>query len=1243
MRWFRFRIKSFSIFGVDAEATDLSLEYKKRGVEDGIERGHRFLLRGQLELKFPKFDPNLRIAASFASGEEGGLVDLSETLGTAWTFALAEEPDLAGIDASADDAPEVEDTPEDSFIRLEFKPDGSLGLDAVGRIALENFKLSELVTVDNAFLQIDTVNDNYLGFVRATTPIKRAGEINALLGIEGGELDLVALGVGQLNNGVGIQIGTTPMYLQAIGGGLKDLNDGVRGVDLIAAVTTTLGPSTANLFKGFTLPDFLGGASFEPGNLLQIDVGGNISLEGLNLGGQVVVGGDEDGGILVGTGNVAVNFVQPSAVINARLEAFGGLLRLEGLNGGDFASLAVNSNFDVAAQGRVVAQLPDELPFPLGFAEGATLGSASGVLEFTNDSVAENDYLAFWGELPLFTNPFTGNPVTAVAGLQVFLAPRFPNLITSLGEAQSIAGEGEGEFTTQRKFSIEADSPYAMFASTWDSASATAMIELVDPTGTVFTEADIENEQAIILVESSSTSRTIAVIEPAAGEWTVRITDAIADDLGETNFTTFVEGDPLSIDVTSAVLSDADLTIDFETTEATEQSTVSLFIDSDQRDFDGTLLVADLPIATDGSGSFTIDTSGMNLPSGDYFVFAVLDEPGKPLVTSEYVETGFQISNTTELPAVENVMASWPGSNQLRVQWDTVESAVGYRLGITGDAAGAAIEQAIDVIGTSIVLTDELLSTPLTFGETYRVEVVAIDEDGGPGMTGGRAVGVVGPTDSVLPENGQLSVFAEPGSPYSGQFSFADGETISLTSGPDGSTVDGEGVFSWDVPAEASGFEELRIKIVPESGRIRYEEFVLFAGLSPSAEIGGQVIEDTDRNGSRDAGENGLSGVTVELVDLVDGTVVLSSVSVDIDLNDDDVIDPETEQGLFSFAGLAAGEYGIRRADVAATTERLTLLDGTLENIVLGQPSMSSLAGTVLDDINFDSAGDDLVQGVTVFLDLDDSGSLTEGDVTALTDAGGAYEFLNLPAGDLRFGMVPPTDFNIVGPTTQTITLGIDETSDGNDFVIQLNPAPTNAVATARIVNALTSQSIFNALNLGEVSVDGEGGDAFSVDLQLLNLGNENLVVTSATILDSEAGVTIDGLAAGTTIVPNSLVDESSGFPFTLNFDPTQSGVIDTFLSIESNDPNSPILVRLEGLARSTGPELSVQIDNNNAGGVNFGETEECQQFLDAEEHWKPTANDLGNQRNSWIRACRFTADVSGRSNRAGRRRVTEC
>ena len=561
-------------------------------------------------------------------------------------------------------------------------------------------------------------------------------------------------------------------------------------------------------------------------------------------------------------------------------------------------------------------------------------------------------------------------------------------------------------------------------------------------------------------------------------------------------------------------------------------------------------------------------------------------------------KTGFQISNTTDLPAVENVMASWPGSNQLKVRWDAVEDALGYRLGITGDAAGAAIEQTIDVIGTSIVLSDELLSTPLAFGETFRVEVVAIDENGGPGLTGGRAIGVVGPTDSVLPETGQLSVFAEPGTSYTGQFSLADGETISLVSGPDGSTVDGEGVFRWDVPAEASGFEELRIKIVPASGRIRYEEFVLFAGSSPNAEIGGQVIDDTDRNGTRDAGENGLSGVTIELVDLIDGTVVLSSVSVDIDLNDDDTIDPETEQGLFRFTGLAAGEYEIRRADVAAPAERLTLLDGTVENALLGQPSMSSLAGTVLDDINFDSVGDDLVQGITVFLDLDDSGSLTDGDATTLTDAGGAYQFLNLPTGELRFGVVPPTDFEVVGPTTQSITLGIDETSDENNFVIQLNPAPTNAIATARIVNALTSQSIFNALNLGEVSVDGEGGDAFSVDLQLLNLGNENLVVTSATILDSEAGVTIDGLAVGTTIVPNSLVDESSGFPFTLNFDPTQSGVIDTFLSIESNDPNSPILVRLEGLARSTGPELSVQIDNNNAGGVNFGETENVSNFL---------------------------------------------
>ncbi len=48
--------QEFSFFGVDARATGLSLEFRKRGFEDGMIRGNRLLLRGDLRLLFSALD-----------------------------------------------------------------------------------------------------------------------------------------------------------------------------------------------------------------------------------------------------------------------------------------------------------------------------------------------------------------------------------------------------------------------------------------------------------------------------------------------------------------------------------------------------------------------------------------------------------------------------------------------------------------------------------------------------------------------------------------------------------------------------------------------------------------------------------------------------------------------------------------------------------------------------------------------------------------------------------------------------------------------------------------------------------------------------------------------------------------------------------------------------------------------------------------------------------------------------------
>jgi hypothetical protein len=79
-----------------------------------------------------------------------------------------------------------------------------------------------------------------------------------------------------------------------------------------------------------------------------------------------------------------------------------------------------------------------------------------------------------------------------------------------------------------------------------------------------------------------------------------------------------------------------------------------------------------------------------------------------------------------------------------------------------------------------------------------------------------------------------------------------------------------------------------------------------------AAGISGSKWHDLNGDGLRDAGEPGLDDGTIELVDPADGSVVASTTTASIDLNDDGSIDPETEQGLYSFEGLDAGDYQVR-------------------------------------------------------------------------------------------------------------------------------------------------------------------------------------------------------------------------------------------------------------------------------------------------------------------------------------------
>jgi len=83
-------------------------------------------------------------------------------------------------------------------------------------------------------------------------------------------------------------------------------------------------------------------------------------------------------------------------------------------------------------------------------------------------------------------------------------------------------------------------------------------------------------------------------------------------------------------------------------------------------------------------------------------------------------------------------------------------------------------------------------------------------------------------------------------------------------------------------------------------------------GVAIPARIAGQIFDDANANGRRDATEPGLNGQTVELVDQASGAVVATAVTSQVDLNGDESIDPVTETGLYAFEDLSAAQYEVR-------------------------------------------------------------------------------------------------------------------------------------------------------------------------------------------------------------------------------------------------------------------------------------------------------------------------------------------
>lgn len=215
--------------------------------------------------------------------------------------------------------------------------------------------------------------------------------------------------------------------------------------------------------------------------------------------------------------------------------------------------------------------------------------------------------------------------------------------------------------------------------------------------------------------------------------------------------------------------------------------------------------------------------------------------------------------------------------------------------------------------------------------------------------------------------------------------------------------------------------------------------------ITTGATIRGTVFLDTDRDGIRDAGENGVA-----------------SRSVFLDINNNSTLDSgeattsTNASGEYTFTGLLPGDYKIRQilpsGFIQTSPAGNAANDATVtENqIVTGEdfgtatstptPTGATIRGTVFLDADRDrirDAGEAGVSGRTVYLDNNNNSVLDAGEPSALTDSTGAYSFTGLSAGDYKIRQVLPSGFIQTTPTNNfgnNATVSGTQTASGEDF-----------------------------------------------------------------------------------------------------------------------------------------------------------------------------------------------------------------
>lgn len=319
------------------------------------------------------------------------------------------------------------------------------------------------------------------------------------------------------------------------------------------------------------------------------------------------------------------------------------------------------------------------------------------------------------------------------------------------------------------------------------------------------------------------------------------------------------------------------------------------------------------------------------------------------------------------------------------------------------------------------------------------------------------------------------------------------------------------------------------------------------ATSTPAGVIGDFVWFDLNGNGIQEPGESGLANVTVALY-RADGQLVQTTTT---DVN-----------GIYRFTGLPAGDYYLQvvTPQQPGVTLRLSPVDqsdqldgGPLDsdiNQTTGQSAIFTLADGQSDlswDVGFYGAlqlgnlvwhdrnnngvvdsGEEGLPGVTVQLfRAGDDPTIASPLAVTVTDATGAYRFVDLPPGDyLLYLPTPPAAYGVSSTATASVDNGVDNDDNGSQ------DQPGGPVRSPTITLSLYSESTADGDDANsEQSVDfgffayASLGDRVWYDQNRDGIQEESEMGAAAGI----ANVEVTLYAATTNAVVATTVTDSSG------------------------------------------------------------------------------------------------------------------